>query len=119
MIARVIHFGPDDCHRLMVLQRAGYSVEACHSILQFRTRLETGDAPDAVLVSDGDGFSPQEAIAIARTHSANPVILFRSTNIAYEDSGFDLLIPSLTSPEVWLSDLDMVIEKHRSAIRAT
>ena len=116
MPARVVHFGPDDCHRLTVLRSAGYTVEDCRSLLQLRVTLETGDVPDAVLMSD-DGVSPEEAVAIARTHSSNPVILFRSTNMDYEDCGFDLVVPCLTSPEIWLNDVDAVIEKRRAGLQ--
>lgn len=117
MPSRMIHFGPDDCHRLMVLRSAGYTVQDCHSLAQLRVTLEADDAPDAVLLSDGDGFSPREAVAVARIHSSNPVILFRNTNQAYEDSGFDLVIPCLTPPEVWLTDVDALIEKRRAVLR--
>lgn len=117
MPARVIHFGPDDCHRLMVLRSAGYTVEDCRSLVQLRDTLETGDVPDAVLMSDGAGVSPEEAAAVARTHSSNPVILFRSTNLAYEDGRFDLVVPCLTPPEVWLNDVDALIGKRRALVR--
>src|SRR5215469_5795931 len=102
MIARVIHFGPDDCHRLMVLRSAGYVVEICQSLVQLENRLQLGAAPDAVILSDSDRTCPQEAMAVARSFTSNPVILFRDTNMAYEDSGFDLIVPCLTAPEVWL-----------------
>lgn len=118
MPARVVHFGPDDCHRLMVLRSAGYTVEDCRSLLQLRDALADGASPDAVLMSDGDGVSPQEAVGIARAHSSNPVILFRSTNMTYEDCRFDLVVPCLTPPEVWLNDVDALIEKRRGGLRA-
>jgi hypothetical protein len=117
MLARVIHFGPDHCHRLMVLRSAGYAVEECHSLSQLGERLESGEAPDAVLMSDDGEFPLQEPMAVSRKHSSTPVILFRSTTVAYEDSGFDLVIPCLTPPKLWLSDVDAVIEKNRAALR--
>ncbi len=117
MVARVIHFGPDDCHRLMVLRSAGYAVEECQSMPQLQRALESRTALDAVLLSEGDGISPQEAIAAVRTRSSNPVILFCSTTMAYENSGFDLIVPCLTAPNVWLNDVDALIEKRR-ALRA-
>ena len=116
MVARVIHFGLDDCHRLMVLRSAGYTVLDCGSLVQLQVILETADDPEAVLLSDGDGISPREAFAVARTHSSNPVILFRSTNLAYEEFEFDLVVPCLTPPEVWLSDVDAMIEKRRALL---
>ena len=116
MFARVIHFGPDDCHRVMVLRSAGYSVEDCLSLSQLRATLETGQPPDAVLMSDGDGVAPSDAIAIARHHSSHLVVLFRNSNLEYEDSGFDLVVPCLTPPEVWLNEVDALIKQRRGAM---
>ena len=118
MSARVVHFGPDDCHRLMVLESAGYTVEDCRCLGELRGALGGGAVVDAVLVSDGDGVSPQEAMAVSRTHSSLPVILFRSTNRAYEDAGFDLVVHCLTPPEAWLNEVDALIEKSRAGLRA-
>lgn len=118
MLARVIHFGPDDCHRLMVLRSAGYAVEDCETLLQLGMSLSAGGSADAVLMSDGVGVSPQEAAAVARTYSNLPLILFRSTNRSYEDSGFDLVVHTLTPPEVWLNDVDALIERTRGTMGA-
>jgi len=111
MAARVIHFGPDDCHRLMVLRSAGYAVDNCNSLVQLRSSLVAGGGADAVLVSDGDGIAPETAIAVARSHSSAPVVLFRSTSLSYRDSGFDLVVHSLTPPEVWLNQVDALIAR--------
>lgn len=113
MAAKVIHFGQDDCHRLMVLRSAGYSVDDCGSLVQLRTRLATGMAADALLVSDDGGPPPDEAIALAKTRTTMPVILFRSTNLAYEESGIDLVVPCLTPPEIWLNEVGELIQKSR------
>src|SRR5580704_7582 len=113
MAARVIHFGQDDCHRLMVLRSAGYSVDDCGSLMQLSGRLATGASADALLMSDAGGVEPDEAIALARTRSSMPVILFRSTNLAYEESGVDLIVPCLTPPEIWLNEVEALIEKSR------
>lgn len=118
MLAKVIHFGPDECHRLLVLRSAGYAVEDCETLLQLGSSLSAGASADAVLMSDGVGVSPREAAAVARTHSRLPLILFRSTNLAYEDAAFDLVVQSLTPPEVWLNDVDALIERARRAMPA-
>jgi len=118
MIAKVIYFGPDECHRLMVLQSAGYAVEECESLIQLRAMLAKVAGVDAVLMSDREGVSPREALAAAKTHSSFPVILFRNTNMAYEESGFDLVVDCLTPPDVWLNDVDVLIERTRAELRA-
>ena len=118
MLAKVIHFGPDYCHRMMVLKSAGYAVEDCETLLQLGTTLSAGASADAVLMSDGEGVSPREAAALARRHSRLPLILFRNTNQAYDETGFDLIVQSLTPPEVWLNDVDALIERARSTLQA-
>ncbi len=115
LAARVIYYGADDCHRLMVLRIAGYSVDECHSLVQLRDCLARGGQADALLLSDAEGVEPNEAIALARTHSSAPVILFRSTTLAYEDTGVDLIVHTLTAPEVWLAEVDRLIAKGRAS----
>jgi hypothetical protein len=111
MAARVIHSGPDDCHRLMVLRSAGYAVDDCMSLGQLRAFLLAAGESDAILLSDGDGVAPEEAVALARGCSSAPVILFSGTNRAYEDAAFDLVVHTLTPPEVWLREVDALIAK--------
>lgn len=97
----------------MVLRSAGYSVDDCGSLMQLRTWLATGIAADALLMSDTGGVPPDEAIALAKTRTTMPVILFRSTNLAYEESGVDLIVPCLTPPEIWLTEVAELIQKSR------
>ena len=113
MAARVIHFGPDDCHRLMVLRSAGYAVDGCMSLAQLRSSLLAGGDADAVLLSDGTGVALEEAASLARSCSSAPVVLFSGTNRAYEGAPFDLVVHSLTPPEAWLHEVDKVIAKNR------
>ncbi len=119
MIAKVIHFGTDECHRLMVLRSAGYAVENCASLAQLCACLAAGEPADAVLMSDSDHATPREAVALVRALSDLPVVLFRNTNIAYEESAFDLVVQCLTPPEVWLDQVDALIERNRTALRPT
>jgi hypothetical protein len=113
MAARVIHFGPDDCHRLTVLRSAGFTVDDCASLTQFRGSLLNGSHADAVLLSDGEGFAPEDAAALARNCCSAPVILFSGTNRNYEGAAFDLVVHSLTPPEVWLHEVDTLIATSR------
>ena len=118
MPARVIHFGPDDCHRLMVLESAGYVVEDCDCLVQLRGLLADGAAAAALLVSEGDRVSLQDVVAAARAHSSIPVILFPNTNRSHEEAGVDLVVDCLTPPEVWLNDVEGLIEKARATLGA-
>jgi len=118
MPGRVIHFGTDDCHRLMVLESAGYALKECDCLVELRRLLEDSVRTDALVVSEGDGVSLQEVVAVARTHSCLPVILFRNTNLEYEDDGVDLVIYCLTPPRVWLNEVEAAIEKTRDSLHA-
>lgn len=113
MAVRVIHVGPDDCHRLMVLRSAGFAVDGCVSLTQFRALLLGGSRADAILLSDGEGFAPNDAAMLARSCSSAPVVLFGGTNRTYEDAMFDLVVHSLTPPEVWLHEVDALIAENR------
>jgi len=113
MGSRVIHFGPDDCHRLMVLRSAGYAIDDCRSLIQLRDCLAGGPAAEALLMSDSVEAAPLEAVALARAHPTLPVIFFCSTNLSYEELGVDLVVHCLTPPEVWLDEVDSLIEKCR------
>jgi hypothetical protein len=81
------------------------------SLGQLRASLLAAGEADAVLLSDGDGAAPEEAAALARGCCSVPVVLFGSTNRAYEDAAFDLVVRSLTPPEVWLCEVDTLIAK--------
>jgi hypothetical protein len=54
---------------------------------------------------------------VARAASSLPSILFRSSTRTFPDSEFDLIVPSLTPPEVWLNDVDTLIERTRATVR--
>jgi hypothetical protein len=88
-------------------------VDGCASLAQLRASLLAGEQADAVLLSDGEGVEPEDAVALARNCSAAPVVLFTGTNRAYDGATFDLVVHSLTPPEVWLHEVDAVIAKSR------
>lgn len=113
MAAQIIHFGPDDCHRLTVLRSAGYSVHACASLGQLHASLEMNREADAVVMTESDGVAPKEAITLARSCSAAPVVLFSAGNGCHEELCFDLVVHSLTPPGEWLVEVDALIAKSR------
>ena len=118
MPARVFHFGPDDCHRLMVLESAGYAVQECNGLVELRRMLADSARADALLVTEGDEVPLHDIVALVRSQSSLPIILFRNPNMAREDAGVDLVVHCLTPPDVWLNDVEAVIEKTRDPLRA-
>ncbi len=113
--ARVIHFGFDTCYRLRILRRAGYEVDECSNLVQFRSALQTGT--DAVMVDDADGSVPLQAISFARSRTPAPIILFPDGRRTYNSDDFDLIVPSFTPPQEWLLDLAILIVRSQT-IRA-
>jgi hypothetical protein len=114
MVARVLYFGKDSCHRLPVLAAAGLTVEHCPSIAQLSHALATSHEPHAVFFCDHDGRLPEDGIALVRTHPAVRVILFRESNHLWNETDLDLVIPLLTPPPSWLRDIAKLFESpHR------
>lgn len=117
MVARVIHFGADTCHRLPVIRSAGYRVETCNSISELRDALAAEEETDAVLISEGTGGVHQDAVLLARSHSEAPIILFRKSQRSFSESEFDLVVPVLDPPESWLAGIANLIAR-RQELRA-
>lgn len=119
MAARVIHIGADNCHRLPVLEQAGYTVDVCTSIGELAEALESedgsGESIEALLLAESE--TPEEVISLARAKSNAPLVLFRETQRNLGESAFDLVVPILDSPDDWLSSLADLIARSR-AIRA-
>jgi hypothetical protein len=111
--ARIIQFGEDSCHRLMVLAGAGYSVERCGSVNEIESHLRSSDPPDALVITDELGKASRVAGYLANVELSLPVILFADGDQSYPESVFDLVIPALTSPSRWLSGIEETIQRSR------
>jgi hypothetical protein len=107
MAAKIVYFGTDNCHRLPVLRRAGYVVENCQSAEHLRGLLASGDI-DAVLTTDREGDVP-DVVALVRSQSALPLVLFRDSNHSSNERRFELVIAALTAPPNWLAELALLI----------
>jgi hypothetical protein len=118
MADRIVHFGTDACHRLLVLQDAGYAVNDCHSILELRSALEERHQTAAIVMTGSPGTvgrtAGRTAVRLARSCSHAPLILFRDGNDEGDKSEFDLVIPALTPPSEWLEAIATVIERCRA-----
>jgi hypothetical protein len=109
---QIIHYGVDDCHRVPVLQFAGYSIADCRSsIAQLRAALQSTEYTGAVVMTEIEDLAPQRAVSIARSASTAPLVLFPGRASSIFESEFDLVIPALTPPEQWLSDMAALIER--------
>ncbi len=116
MQAKIVHFGSDECSRVLVLQGAGYAVSVCGtSIGALKGALLQG-ATDAVIVSEIGTECIQEAVSVSRLLSSAPLVLFEDVIGTEDTSIFDLTIPPLSSPSEWLREIAQLIAN--SSIRA-
>jgi hypothetical protein len=115
MAARILHFGTDDCSRIVVLRRAGYAIDPCPSLVTLDTALQDRPEPDAVVIP---GVVPtparHHAITLVHSRSSAPLVLFESGNYSPDESEFDLVIPTFTPPEEWLETISQIIEASRA-----
>ena len=110
-MARIIHFGEDSCHRLMVLEGVGYVVQRCESIQDIEFYLRSPHLPDAIIISGELQRTPRVATFLSNADLPLPVILFAGPDESYIETEYDLIIPALTSPLDWLSNIEETIER--------
>lgn len=112
MAARLIHFGWDQCHRVAVLRSAGFEVKESHSLSTLWLDLKRDEQIDAVIVSEDDRQNAEEAADLVHQHHRlAPVIVFRGKVHSLDESKFDRVYTSVVSPEIWLAETDMLIQK--------
>ena len=113
MSRKILTFGYDACHRWAVLRLAGYTVHVCESIGELRDRLMKRAHVDAVIMVEDIVSVPPAAIAAARSYFNGPLVLFQArSGSAYRDS-FDLCVPILSGPPVWLPKLESLLDSRR------
>lgn len=114
MSRKILTFGYDACHRWAVLRLAGFTVQVCESIGELRDRLMKGSHVDAVIMVEDIVSVPQEAITATKSYFNGPLVLFQArTRSAYQGS-FDLCVPILTGPSVWLPKLEALLDSDRT-----
>jgi len=112
--ARVIHFGSDGFQRVQALQQVGLKVLALQSLDRLRLHLERNAEVDAVLVSEETSQGAEQAAALVRQRSAAPLILFRRSEAALDESRFDRIYASAVPPPFWLFDTAVLVEQCRT-----
>jgi hypothetical protein len=117
MTTRVVHIGTDQCHRVLVLESAGYEVDGCNSVEELQRAFKRVESLAAVLVSESQGAVYRDLIREVRECSDAPLVLFRETLHRFtepdEEPLFDLEVPVLEPPEAWLPDLATLIARSR------
>jgi hypothetical protein len=113
MSSLLVHFGTDQCHRLPVLRRAGYSTHECSSLIYLHSALIRFPQVAAVAVPEEAANEPEDLISLVRTYSSAALILFQRLSPLIDPSDFNLVIAPLTDASVWLDSIAEEIERSR------
>ena len=115
MSLKILTFGYDACHRWAVMRLAGFRVDECESIRDFRQKLMASTDVDAVIMVQDIVSIPPEAIIAAKSYFDGPLVLFESRCGAENEHVFDLRVPNLTEPSEWLQRIQAVIGNYTRA----
>ena len=110
----ILHIGDDFCRRIPVMETAGFVVyqsEVQISAIHIAFQREVNYS--AVVFHNDIAAVPEDAVQETRSLSEAPFVLFQNPTIASNEEEFDLVIPSLTSPDVWLLKLRELIQASR------
>jgi hypothetical protein len=111
----ILHIGEDLCQRIPVMQAAGLMVlQSEISIPAIHTAFHRGDSFSAVIFHCDIVAPPEPAIQEARALSDAPFVFFQNSAVVCDETGFNLVIPPLTPPSIWLQKLVDVIEVSRA-----
>ena len=113
MSRKILTFGYDACHRWAVLRLAGFTVHVCESIGELRDLLIKRSQVDAVIMVEDIVSVPQEAIVAAKSYFDGPLVLFQARSKSAHKESFDLCVPILSGPSVWLPRLESLLESSR------
>lgn len=102
----ILHIGEDVCQRIPVIESAGFVVLKCEIALPaIRTAFDHGDNFSAILFHSDISAPPVPTVRETRSLSQAPLILFQNPAIICNETDFNLVIPPLTPPALWLKSL--------------
>lgn len=78
MEAHILLAGRDCRHRLKSLRSAGYLVDECVNIPELISWFRSGHDSDVVCVSEDPECASEGMVAVAKTFSRGPLVLFRA-----------------------------------------
>lgn len=102
--------GEDTRHLIPVLQRVGLTVvqSLCTQQDVERSAKEVPNFDAAVFHTDLFPMPPL-IIPTIRKLTSGPFIVFETSNTCFDETAFDLIVPPLTPPHLWLAKLRMAI----------
>lgn len=110
----LVHFGVDTCFRLPVLRRAGFEIAECDSLEMLSRALALH--PDAVVMEEDPAAITERVIALTRSQSGVPLILF-AAEPRLTKAAVDLIIPAFTTPDLWLEEIRVLITRTRAMVQ--
>lgn len=110
MSRKLLSFGYDACHRWAILRLAGFTIDQCGSIRELREHLMGSEALDALIMVEDIVSVPHDAIIAAQSYFTGPLVLFEGRKPSSHADTFDLRIPPMTRPEVWLPQIEKLTE---------
>ena len=110
----ILHVGEDLCRRIPVMETDGFVVYQSEvEIPAIHIAFGRKEDYSAVVFHNDIAAVPDDAVHEARSMSEAPFVLFQNPTVASNEAEFDLVIPSLTPPDVWLLKLREVIQASR------
>lgn len=114
MATTILHIGDDLCRRIPVMQTAGLLVFHCKAEIPAVDRAFDRDEDYSAVVFHNDiAAVPEDAVRETRSLSEAPFVLFQNPTVASNEDEFDLVIPALTPPDIWLRKLQEAIQASR------
>jgi hypothetical protein len=113
----VLHIGDDLCRRIPVMETAGFVVYQSEvKIPAIHIAFEREEGYSAVVFHNDIAAVPEDVVNEARLLSEAPFVLFQNPTVPSNEVEFDLVIPSLTTPDVWLLKLRELIQASRQIL---
>ena len=109
----VIHFGRDDAQHVKALRHAGYKVRESKSLNRLLIDLQDENELNAVIVSEAEPRRAEQAAVLVRHFSGAPLILFRPSHVAIDESRFDRVYSSPVPAANWLFDIAVLVMQNK------
>lgn len=84
---------------------------ACHSMGQLHAALLMLPEASAVAVTENRADLSPKLVSLVRSVSGVPLNLFQGDDPYYDESEFDLVIPTLDTPDNWLKVIGTLIAR--------
>lgn len=107
----ILHIGEDICQRIPVMETAGLTVlQSEMAIPEIRRVFDDRDTFSAVIFHSDICAPPQPTVCETRNLCDAPFVLFQNPAVQCDEAEFNLVIPPLTPPAIWLQKLVEIID---------